>query len=243
VLSQSQPEANHNGGQLQFGPDGFLYIGFGDGGGAGDMHGPIGNAQNLNTLLGKILRINPLPRNGKPYQIPASNPFVGRAGARGEIYSYGLRNPWRFSFDRQTGDLSVGDVGQSEVEEIDFVAAGRGRGANFGWRPFEGNRRFTPGDAPGHVRPVLEKFQDQGYRSIIGGYVIRDPALRSLRGRYIYGDFVKPGLRTARLTPSSAQGDRSLGVTVPNLSSFGEDARGRIYATSLDGPVYRLQAK
>src|SRR3954470_12651463 len=136
ILFQPQPEPNHNGGQLAFGPDRLLYIGLGDGGGANDQHGERGNAQDLSTWLGKILRIDPL--HGDPYEVPKSNPFVGRSGAKPEIYSYGLRNPWRFSFDRSTGDLSIEDVGQDEVEEIDFVRKGRGRGANFGWRPFEG---------------------------------------------------------------------------------------------------------
>ena len=145
VLQMADPESNHNGGLLLFGPGGHLYIGTGDGGGAGDRHGSRGNAQNLGSLLGKILRIDPRPSGGRPYSVPGSNPFVGRSGARGEIYAYGLRNPWRFSFDRRTRDLSIGDVGQGDVEEIDFVRSGRGK--NFGWRPFEGRRRYTPGES------------------------------------------------------------------------------------------------
>jgi glucose/arabinose dehydrogenase len=144
LLFQNQPESNHNGGLVMFGPDDRLYIGLGDGGGGGDRHGPIGNAQDLGTLLGKILRIDPRPDGGRPYGIPASNPFVDRSGARDEVYSYGLRNPWRFSFDRRTGDLIIGDVGQNEVEEIDFVRRGRGRGANFGWRPSRAARATRP---------------------------------------------------------------------------------------------------
>ncbi len=127
MLFQDQPESNHNGGLLLFGPDGLLYVGLGDGGGGGDEHGPIGNAQNLGTWLGKILRIDPRAGGGKrPYRVPADNPFVGRAGARPEIYSWGLRNPWRFSFDRKTGDIAIGDVGQEEVEEVDFRRCGAG---------------------------------------------------------------------------------------------------------------------
>ena len=146
-------ESNHNGGQLQFGPDGLLYVGTGDGGGGGDQHGSRGNAQDLGSLLGKILRIDPRASGGRAYSVPATNPFVGRSGARGEIYAYGLRNPWRFSFDRRTGDLVIGDVGQNAFEEIDFVARGKGRGANFGWRPFEGRSRYAPGEsAPGARR-------------------------------------------------------------------------------------------
>ncbi|MEZ0293633.1 MAG: sorbosone dehydrogenase family protein, partial [Solirubrobacteraceae bacterium] len=136
VLRMPDRESNHNGGLLLFGPDGLMYVGTGDGGGGGDMHGARGNAQNLGSLLGKILRIDPRAGGGRPYQVPGSNPFVGRSGARGEVYSYGLRNPWRFAFDRRTGDLSIGDVGQNAYEEIDSVRRGAGRGANFGWRPF-----------------------------------------------------------------------------------------------------------
>jgi glucose/arabinose dehydrogenase len=141
VLRMADQEGNHNGGLLLFGPDRHLYIGTGDGGGAGDQHGAHGNGQNLGSLLGKLLRIDPAAAGGKPYTVPSDNPFVGRSGARGEIYSYGLRNPWRYSFDRSTGDLVIGDVGQDKVEEIDFVRRGRGRGANFGWRVFEGRSR------------------------------------------------------------------------------------------------------
>ena len=152
----ADPESNHNGGLLHFGPDGLLYIGTGDGGGGGDQHGARGNAQDLGSLLGKILRIDPRARRrAARTRVPRDNPFVGRAGARGEIYAYGLRNPWRFSFDRETGDLTIGDVGQDAWEEIDFVRRGQGRGANFGWRPFEGRARYIEGEsAPGHVRPV-----------------------------------------------------------------------------------------
>jgi glucose/arabinose dehydrogenase len=242
LIEQDQPEPNHNGGQLAFGPDDLLYIGLGDGGGGNDEHGERGNAQNVATILGKILRIDPRPTSGRPYRIPPDNPFADRAGARPEIYSWGLRNPWRFSFDRETGDLSIGDVGQNEIEEIDFVRRGRGRGANFGWRPFEGNNRiYDDEDVPDHVRPVLTKTHSDGYCSITGGYVVRDPALRALRGRYVYGDFCDGTIRSARLSPRGAAGDRSHGLPkIASLSSFGEDARGRVYVTSLDGPVYRL---
>jgi glucose/arabinose dehydrogenase len=242
VAAVSHPGDNHNGGQLAFGPDGLLYIGLGDGGGGDDLHGRRGNAQNLGTVLGKILRIDPRPSGGRPYRIPAGNPFVGRSGARGEIYSYGLRNPWRFSFDRETGDLAIGDVGQDEIEEIDFVRRDQGRGANFGWRPFEGNSRiYEDEQAPGHVRPVIEKTHDDGWCSITGGYIVRDPAVPALTGRYVYGDYCKGQLRSARLREGGAQDDRSLRLrTIGGLSSFGEDAQGRVYVVSLNGPVYRL---
>jgi glucose/arabinose dehydrogenase len=245
VLRMADPEGNHNGGMLAFGPDGLLYIGTGDGGGADDQHGGRGNGQDLGSLLGKLLRIDPRAGGGRAYRIPASNPFAGRSGARGEVYSYGLRNPWRFSFDRRTGDLAIGDVGQNAVEEIDFVSRGRGRGANFGWRPFEGSRRNFPGErADGHVEPVLEHTHGEGFCSITGGYVVRDPRLPALAGRYIYGDYCQGRIRGARLRAGSATGDRALNVSqVPELSSFGEDARGRVYVTSLAGPVYRLSAR
>jgi glucose/arabinose dehydrogenase len=240
LLKIDQPESNHNGGQLEFGPDGHLYIGMGDGGGAGDQHGSRGNGQSLGTLLGKILRISPRPSGGQPYGIPSSNPFRSRAGARPEIYAYGLRNPWRFSFDRRTGDLAIADVGQNAVEEIDFARRGKARGRNFGWRVWEGSSRFAGGTAPGAVFPVLTKTHDAGWCSITGGYVIRDPALPSLAGRYVYGDYCQGTLRVARLKLPRAERDRSLGLHVSNLTSFGEDARGRVYVMSQGGGLWRL---
>ncbi|MCW3016001.1 MAG: glucose/sorbosone dehydrogenase-like protein [Solirubrobacterales bacterium] len=246
VLKMSDREPNHNGGQLEFGPDGLLYIGTGDGGGADDQHGSRGNAQNLSSLLGKILRINPRKAGGNPYSIPAGNPFAGRSGSvRREIYSYGLRNPWRFSFDRGGGALVIGDVGQNTIEEIDYVAKGGGRGANFGWRPFEGTQRHSPGEsAPGAIAPVIQHTHDDGYCSITGGYIVRDSTLpATIQGQYVYGDFCDGRIRAARLSTSGATDDRALALKkVSSLSSFGEDARGRVYVTSLDGPVYRLTA-
>ena len=241
VLTQDQPEPNHNGGLVLFGPDGLLYIGLGDGGGANDQHGSFGNGQNLGTLLGKILRIDPRASGGRPYSIPADNPFVGRSGARGEIYAYGLRNPWRFSFDRATGDLAIADVGQNAVEEIDFARRGGARGLNYGWRVFEGRRvNFSDERAPGAVGPVLTYGHGGGACSITGGVIVRDRRLGSLVGRYLYGDYCVGRVRAVRLGPGSASGDRSLGLSVSHLSSFGEDASGRVYATSTDGPVYRF---
>jgi len=239
VLRVDQPYPNHNGGLLLFGPDHLLYIGLGDGGSEGD---PQRRGQDLSTLLGKILRIDPRPSGGKPYSVPPSNPFVHTAGARPEIYSYGLRNPWRFSFDRLTGDLSIGDVGQSSYEEIDLVGHGEGRGANFGWSAYEGFARFNNDQsAPNAVPPVLVYSHDQGGCSVTGGYVVRDPSLTSLYGRYLYGDFCTGDLRSFPAVPGKrATDDRPLGIQVPSLSSFGEDDAGHIYATSLEGPVYRL---
>ena len=243
VLQYDAFESNHNGGLVLFGPDNLLYIGTGDGGGADDQHGDRGNAQDLGKLEGKLLRIDPRRTGGRPYRVPTSNPFVGRSGARSEIYSYGLRNPWRFSFDRSTGDLTIGDVGQNAIEEIDFARKGEAAGANYGWRPLEGRRRNFEEPAPGAVAPVLELTHDAGNCSVTGGYVVRDPQLSSLTGRYVYGDFCRGELRGVRLSAGSASGDRSLGLkTVEQLSSFGEDALGRVYVVSLAGPVYRLAA-
>jgi glucose/arabinose dehydrogenase len=241
VLRMADSESNHNGGLLLFGPDDLLYVGTGDGGGGGDRHGPRGNAQNLGSLLGKILRIDPRPSGGRPYSVPDDNPFTGRSGARGEIYSYGLRNPWRFSFDRRTGDLSIGDVGQNAWEEISFVRRGRGRGANFGWRPYEGRSRYTPGErAPGHVAPVIVRSHDAGNCSITGGVVVRDRRLAGLRGRYLFGDFCRGRVESARLSAGRARDVRRTRLRVSSLSSFGEDAQGRVYVASLEGPVYRI---
>jgi glucose/arabinose dehydrogenase len=241
VMRMPDDESNHNGGLLLFGPDDLLYVGTGDGGGGGDQHGRRGNAQDLGSLLGKLLRIDPRAGGGRAYQVPGSNPFVGRDGARGEVYSYGLRNPWRFSFDRRTGDLTIGDVGQNAWEEISFVRRGKGRGANFGWRPFEGRSRYAPGEsAPGHVRPVIVRSHGAGNCSITGGVVVRDRALAGLRGRYVFADFCKGRVESARLSPGRARGVRRTSLQVANLSSFGEDAQGRVYITSLNGPVYRI---
>jgi len=241
LLRIEQPFENHNGGLVLYGPDGLLYIGTGDGGSAGD---PMGNAQDLSTLLGKILRIDPTPAAGDPYRVPGSNPFADEQGARGEIYSYGLRNPWRFSFDRETEALSIGDVGQDSLEEIDIVARGEGRGANFGWSAFEGDEPFDEGQEARDAIPPVLTYPLENACAVTGGYVVRDERLRSLYGRYLYGDFCVGELRSFTADPRPRPGDdRALGPTVPQLSSFGEDNRGRVYAVSLDGPVYRLDPR
>ena len=243
VLRMADGEDNHNGGQLAFGPDGLLYIGTGDGGGGGDRHGRRGNAQDLGSLLGKILRIEPTNAGGNAYEVPGTNPFVARDGARGEIYAYGLRNPWRFSFDRSTGALAIGDVGQGDWEEIDYVRRGKGKGANFGWRPFEGRARYTPGEpAPGHVEPVIVQSHANGNCSITSGVVVRDRGV-PLYGHYVFGDFCKGRIYRAKLKPGKASGVKATPLRVQSLSSFGEDARGRVYVASLDGPVYRIAPK
>jgi len=234
---EHQAFTNHNGGQLAFGPEGDLYIGVGDGGSEGD---PDGNGQNTGTLLGKILRIDPLPGGG--YAIPRGNPFAGQGGGRPEIWAYGLRNPWRFSFDRATGDLAIGDVGQDREEEIDFAPAGTGAGGNYGWSVWEGEERNKPGEAPHARRPVLVASHDSGYCAIIGGYVVRDRSLPSLYGRYLFGDFCRPEIESVKLAAGRASGLRETGLSVEGTSSFGQDASGHIYVTSLRGPLYRILA-
>ena len=237
LLHMDDFASNHNGGSLVFGPDGSLYIGTGDGGLAGD---PERNGQDLGSLLGKLLRIDPGAGGGRPYTIPPDNPFVDRAGARPEVCNYGLRNPWRFSFDRATGALLIADVGQSSQEEIDYVPPDRTCGNNFGWSALEGTERFNEDQsAPGAVAPIFTYGRDRGC-SVSGGYVIRDPSLPQLDGRYVYGDYCEGDLRTLIPAASGAKGDRPLGAQVDSLVSFGEDADRRIYAASLDGPVYRL---
>jgi glucose/arabinose dehydrogenase len=239
---------HHNGGQLQYGPDGLLYASVGDGALNGD---PNGNGQNRETLLGKLLRINPAGAAPGQYSIPPDNPFAGPTPGADAIYSYGLRNPWRFSFDRLTGDLMIGDVGYSDREEIDFMPSGTGRGANFGWPCFEGSQPHsfpTPAGCatlPSQTPPVLEySHPPASPASVTGGYVIRDGALPSLLGRYIYADFYEvfgTELRTAQLSEGGSSGDSGLGVFAPNVVSFGEDACAHIYVSSFGGAVYRLE--
>jgi glucose/arabinose dehydrogenase len=228
LFSAAHPRSNHNGGLATFGPDGYLWFGTGDGGGAND---PDANGQNTATPLGKLHRVDAASLGPAP-----GNPF-------GSVFAYGLRNPWRFSFDRQTGDLVIGDVGQGEREEIDFAAApGRGNGANYGWRCYEGTIRtpgVTPCEPPGHVPPVHELTHDGGACSITGGVVVRDPGVPSLNGRYLYGDVCKPELRS--LTLPSARDDRAETVlAVSQVVDIAEDACGRVLVSSLEGGVFRL---
>jgi len=236
--------SNHNGGQLQF-LGNLLYFGTGDGGSGGD---PPNNAQNKDVLLGKLLRIDPRPVGGKPYSVPGDNPFVGKPG-RDEIYSYGLRNPFRFSFDTTTAKqprIAIGDVGQNRFEELDYTTVAAASGANFGWDAFEGFSRYSdensgtpdPGDT---VKPIFAYGHSRGGScSIIGGYVVRDPRLRALRGRYVYADLCEGKLRSLVPHLKRAGGDRVIGPSVESPSSFGEDGRHRLYVASVEGPVYRL---
>jgi glucose/arabinose dehydrogenase len=237
---------NHNGGQLQFlpgvGPS--LFISTGDGGGGGD---PYRSGQNLNSLLGKILRINPRRSGSRSYSIPAGNPYIGRSG-RDEIWHYGLRNPWRFSFDRTNGNMAIGDVGQGSYEEIDFVSRTR-RGVNFGWNCFEGRHSYPGGgcNPSNDVFPVLEYAHEGASCSVTGGYVLRDPAVSRLGGKYLYGDYCTGALHAATLSQGGATSNDFLDLIVPRLTGFGEDAQGRIYMTSRSydgrpGGLYRLRA-
>ncbi|WP_374713584.1 PQQ-dependent sugar dehydrogenase [Symbiobacterium terraclitae] len=233
LLTVEQPYANHNGGALLFGPDSCLYLALGDGGSAGD---PENRAQNLESLLGKILRLD-VSQPG-PYRVPPDNPFVGREG-RDEIWAYGLRNPWRISFDRATGDLYIADVGQNAIEEVNFQPADSRGGENYGWRVWEGSRRYAQGEAPGAVFPVAEYTHAEGGCSITGGYVYRGKAIPGLVGTYLYGDYCTGyiwGLtrangewRTARLLDSNA-----------NITSFGEDEEGEVYVVDRRGTIYRI---
>jgi glucose/arabinose dehydrogenase len=230
--------ANHNGGQLQFGPDGYLYIGTGDGGSGGD---PNNNAQNLNQLLGKMLRID--IDHGTPYAIPPSNPFAQRAGARGEIWAYGVRNPWRFSFDRANGDLWIGDVGQDAFEEVDLQPATSIGGENYGWRKMEGQHCYNPSsnciDA-GVTFPVLEYSHAGGACSISGGYRYRGTQIVSLRGAYLYGDYCSGTIWKATQTGATWVSN-ALFTTTLRISAFGEDLSGELYVMDVaKGIVYKI---
>ena len=231
VLTVRQPYANHNGGKLLFGNDGLLYIGLGDGGSAND---PQRRGQNLGELLGKILRIDPAPDGTKTYTIPADNPFVGVSGARGEIWAYGLRNPWRFDFDRATGDLWIADVGQNEIEEIDvgWATEGGGRGLNFGWSAFEGSKRFNPDQpADGVTPPVFEYTHGDDGCSISGGTVYRGTEIPSLAGWYVFSDYCNSTVRAIRTAPGQAAAD---------LIDFGSYATISAVVSGPDGEVYVL---
>src|SRR5436190_10198520 len=237
VLTVPHPSfANHNGGQLQFGPDGMLYIGTGDGGSGGD---PPNNAQHLDRLLGKLLRIDPRQSGADPYTVPANNPFVGQAGALPEIWSYGLRNPWRFSFDRVTGDLNIGDVGQDMYEEIDYqpVDIGSGRGVNFGWHCREGRHPYTTctPPPPNPIDPVWEYTHSGGSHngcSITGGYVVRDQEVQSLLGRYLYTDYCNGSVYSQVLQIPDSQEDAQTGLILNFPTTFGEDSCGHVYVAS-----------
>lgn len=236
LLTVEQPYANHNGGALLFGPDGYLYLALGDGGSAGD---PENRAQNLDSLLGKILRLD-VSQPG-PYRIPPDNPFVGGQG-REEIWAYGLRNPWRISFDRATGDLYIADVGQNAIEEVNFQPAGSPGGENYGWRVWEGSRRYAQGEAPGAVFPVAEYTHAEGGCSITGGYVYRGQAIPALVGIYLYGDYCTGYIWGLKQQDGQWQTGWLLDTSL-NITSFGEDEAGEVYVVDRGGAIYRVVAE
>ncbi|TXL86963.1 PQQ-dependent sugar dehydrogenase [Streptomyces sp. IB2014 016-6] len=236
VLTQTQPYENHNGGDIKFGPDGYLYIAFGDGGAGGDPHG---NGQKLDTLLGKILRID--PSGAEPYAVPADNPFVDDPNAKDEIWSYGLRNPWRFSFDSGTGDLLIGDVGQSDWEEIDWAPAGSEGGENYGWASMEGTHPFRGGTEPAnHTPPVFEYDRNGLGCSVTGGYVYRGDAIPDLQGQYLYSDYCDGTVRGLTIENGQVTGQSDLGVNGGEVISFVEDGDGELYVLGLGGTISRI---
>lgn len=245
ILVIPQPEPNHNGGQINFGPDGYLYIGMGDGGGAGDLHGSVGNGQANDTFLGKMLRIDVegLPDPGLPYAIPADNPFLLDTQVPNEIWAFGLRNPWRWSFDRKTGDMYIADVGQYEWEEVNFIPAASTGGENFQWRRVEGFNTFnsgTPLTKGTSTDPVFEYDHNAG-SSITGGYVYRGSSFPRMEGIYYFGDYNSGRIWGLQRDPSGNWIDRQFLDTSLNVSSFGEDEAGNLYVASLfTGDIYRL---
>jgi len=240
VLAVAHPgESNHNGGQLAFGPDGKLYAGLGDGGGGGDVDT---NAQNTGRLLGKLLRLDVDGATG--YVIPPDNPFVGDPNARPEIWAFGLRNPWRFSFDRQTGDLYIADVGQGAWEEVNVAAAPppAGRGVNYGWNVMEGSSCYASCDTTGLARPVLEYSHLDGC-SVTGGYVYRGTRVPALVGHYLYSDYCTGFIRSFRYVGGQAIDQRERTAQLDpggSVSSFGEDGRGEVYVVVHGGELYRV---
>ena len=233
LLAVEQPYPNHNGGNITIGPDGMLYLGLGDGGAGGD---PEGNAQNPQTLLGKMVRIDPADGSA-----PDDNPFAGRDDVAPEIFALGLRNPWRFSFDRATDDLWVGDVGQNSIEEVSVTRAGKSAGRNFGWDLFEGSEPYEGDELPeGAVVPVVEYPTGEQGCAVTGGYVYRGRAIPDLRGAYLYSDFCGGFVQAVRVTGNEVTDRADLGLPVQAVASFGQDADGELYVLSLDGRVDKL---
>ena len=238
IIEIAQPFTNHNGGEVRFGPDGMLYIGMGDGGSGND---PQGNGQNRNALLGKILRIDVGGTSeDKAYRIPPDNPFVGQRGVREEIWALGMRNPWRFSFDRQTGALWTGDVGQNAREEVDIIK----KGANYGWNIMEGAqcRSGNACDRSGFEMPVIDYATSGGNCAVTGGFVYRGEAIPALRGAYVYGDYCSGKIWALRYDGARVTEQAQIAALTGALSSFAEDNRGEIYALAFseNGGVFRL---
>ncbi len=236
ILSLDDPYPNHNAGQLAFGPDGYLYIGTGDGGSSGDPHG---NGQNGRVLLGKMLRLD--IDNGDPYAIPPDNPFVHNLDFAPEIWAYGLRNPWRYSFDRHTGDLYIADVGQNIWEEINFQPAGSRGGENYGWNVYEASHPYQAGDALGAIMPITEYSHENGC-SVSGGYVYRGAVIPSLQGVYLFGDFCSGTIWATQRDESSAWQTRILMNSGKVISSFGQDEKGELYLVDYGGSILLLTA-
>jgi len=246
ILTLTQPFSNHNGGMIAFGPDGYLYIGFGDGGSGGD---PGNRAQNLGEQLGKMLRIDVSGGSGQPpYTVPADNPCVGQAGAQPEIWSMGLRNPWRWSFDRDTGDLYIADVGQNVREEVNFASAagGAGRGVNYGWKITEGTLCFSPSsgcDKNGLTLPFVDYAHAAGACSVTGGYVYRGAAIAALQGTYFYADYCAGFVRSFRMVNGAVTDHADwTALSGGNITSFGEDAAGELYILTGQGGLYRIDS-
>jgi glucose/arabinose dehydrogenase len=247
LMRFQKQQSNHNGGDLQFGPDGYLYLGLGDGGGGGDKHGQFGNGQNLDTLLGKIIRIDV---SRPPYAIPPDNPFAGKQGVKHEIWAYGLRNPWRFSFDSKTGELFCGEVGQNKYEEVDIIR----KGGNYGWRVMEGyhvyNMPAGGADTAHMVKPITEYDHKTTGISVIGGYVYRGKAIGSLQGKYVFGDYKG---RMFYLEKNSNGSWTRHDISVRNepdhfqIYSFGQDSQDELYVlgavavgNGFNGVVYKI---
>ena len=243
LLRIPEPTTKHHGGLLLFGPDKYLYIGSGDGGLVGD---PSNDAQNKEILNGKLLRIDPRKRGSRPYTVPKENPFVGRAG-RDEIFAYGLRNPWRFSFDQTPAAavIAIADVGNRSQEEVNILPLPKARGANFGWPAFEGDLRTLGGLKPGRTVLPVYTYTHGRRCSVIGGNVVRDPRLARIKGReivgaYLFGDFCSKRLFAFRPKPNKVGQERSFRFNLPGVTSFGEDRAGRIYVLTYEGPIYRI---
>ncbi len=242
LLEVEQPAANHNGGHLALGPDGYLYVALGDGGGSGD---PDGNGQDPTTLLGSILRIDPQGgTEDEPYAIPAGNPFADGANGAPEVWLYGVRNPWRFSFDTATGDIWVADVGQGEWEEITRLPARNGfdagRGANLGWDRMEGTHEYDGPNPAGALLPLHEYSHEDGSCSITGGFQYRGSAMAELRGSYVFADYCTPGVRAIQLDVNAVIEERTWDVVDQGVVSFGQDHDGELFVLLESGPVLKL---